>query len=177
MAGTLSFPPLVASLAPIQGGEMSTRAIVKVTDGRDTYSLYCHGDGYPEYLGKRIRAFCHLAPYLDGNHPTNADQRAYRKIADLHEWPNRPRYYGRVATYNVASEACKFVAILSAFLWQKGYCGAYLTQRDGRQEAAEDWTDIEWQYEIELPSLLLTVYEADWTTKGFRPHTADICKV
>lgn len=34
---------------------MSTRAVVTIKDGSDTFHVYTHSDGYPAYQGVRIR--------------------------------------------------------------------------------------------------------------------------
>lgn len=115
---------------------MSTRAIVKVSDTTETWSLYCHGDGYPKYLGEKVKAFVELAPKID---PNNHDR--YEQTEDYDPYRCVP---------NVSFEACKFAAAFAGYLWKEGYCGAYLTTRDAEKEKATEFTDIEYLYKVGL---------------------------
>lgn len=116
---------------------MSTRAIIKATDERGSWSLYCHGDGYPSYLGKLVLDFAELAPRID---PNNHEHYEHSGITEGYD-PYR-------FVPNVSSAADKFIAALAGYLWQQGCTSAYMTNRDARKELESDWTDIDYLYEV-----------------------------
>lgn len=160
---------------------MSTRAIITVKQkvegegpkspgikyaGEEIRRLYCHGDGYPSYLGIRVYNFLNAVKSM-GQHgkvhkkvwdwSTSGGRSRYEKISP------RGRAYSSMA--NVLWEADQFLPALTTYLHSKGYGGTYLTNRDPEEEAKRDWTDIEWHYVITLPPFLkaakpkLEVYE------------------
>lgn len=126
---------------------MSTRAIIKATDERESWSLYCHGDGYPSYLGERVLKFAELAPKID---PNNHEH---------YERPSINNPYSFVP--NVSSDADKFIAALAGYLWQQGYTSAYMTSRDARKELGADLTDVDYLYEVTFRDNkpIVSVYE------------------
>lgn len=68
---------------------MSTRAIIQVMRGDDPLvTLYHHHDGYPEYLGRKLRDFC-------GEHleKSSADDTAVRIVTHL---KGDPKVYGNL---------------------------------------------------------------------------------
>ncbi len=137
---------------------MSTRAIVTATskntwpdkDGKEEtriehWSLYCHGDGYPNHLGKLVLDFAELAPGMDPNNHENFNTDSWDKM-------RKSGYDPYAFVPNVSGEADKFIAALAGYLWQQGYTSAYMTNRDAREEATEEHgTDIQWLYEVTFP--------------------------
>ena len=132
---------------------MSTRAIIKATDERESWSLYCHGDGYPSYLGERVLKFAEMAPSID---PNNHEHYKYPD-------PNEVVYDPYRSVPNLSSDADKFIAALAGCLWQQGYTSAYMTKRDARKEVAGGFTDIDYLYEVTFKDNkpTVSVYEND----------------
>ena len=128
---------------------MSTRAIVEVIDERETWRLYCHGDGYPDYLGRILLDICNELAQIDTN---CSDVKSKATLDDVRcpVWP-------KLWVPNVASEACKTVAVIAGVLWRRGYHGVYLTTRDPDKEVAEDGTDIEHLYRVNVSNRYLPV--------------------
>jgi hypothetical protein len=114
---------------------MSTRAIITITDGKKTQRIYAHGDGYPSGVGQLVKYFTNIAPGIDRNS-------GFKKYVPNQKWSP----YASVS--NVSTHTGKFVAGLLGYLWQKGYTGAYLTDRD---PITEEPTDIDWHYIVTLP--------------------------
>lgn len=46
---------------------MSTRATIKITDGRDTLWVYHHSDGYPDGVGKDLKEYLETISYWSGD--------------------------------------------------------------------------------------------------------------
>ena len=128
---------------------MSTRAIVTAVNGGEKWSLYCHGDGYPAIVGRLVKNFAHLAPYIDVNNPKGRE--AMRRRMDI---PFEVRRGAKVSGYqymaNTSYDPSKFIAALAAFMVQKGYSGVYMTDRDPIQEAKQADTDIDWYYLVNM---------------------------
>jgi hypothetical protein len=135
---------------------MSTRAIVIIQDAKtgnqeedkwnENYSLYCHGDGYPSYLGNLIEKCLDVAVLVDVNfHKPEGDtyQLIEKKDPRLPSWATNPGY----GFPNAAGEACKLSAFLCGYMMLNGYSGCYLTTRDPFKE---ERTDIEHVYIIEV---------------------------
>jgi hypothetical protein len=114
---------------------VSTRAIVTIVDGKDTQRIYAHGDGYPAGVGQLVKYFAAIAPGIDMNSE-------FKKRIPNQKWSP----YAHVA--NVSTHTNKFTAGLLGYLWQKGYTGAYLTDRN---PLTEEPTDIDWHYIVTLP--------------------------
>ena len=109
---------------------MGTRAIIRAWNEEESWSLYCHYDGYPKVLGKLVTDFVELSPKIDPNS----------------EYYSRPEDYSPYTFVpNVSLEPSKFIASLAGYLWSQGYTSAYMTNRNPKEEKE---TDIEWLYEI-----------------------------
>lgn len=142
---------------------MSTRAIVTATDGKETYRIYCHGDGYPAGLGQLVKYFTNIAPAIDPNSGFSK-YKSFRKDPKTGKETYKYSPYGFVP--NAAGEPSKYIAALLGYLWKKGYTHAYLTDRDPVKEAKEDWSDIEWHYVVNLGrggKPALKVFRQDYT--------------
>ena len=128
---------------------MSTRAIVTVSDNTESWSIYCHGDGYPECVGLAVKSLVDDAPNIDPN--VAGYGKPYKDMARIP---------------NVSSEACKFAAILLGRMWADGYGGAYLESERSVQSELEEpqESDIDWLYDVDMTSTapLLTVYKSHW---------------
>ena len=135
---------------------MSTRAIIKARDSEETWSLYCHRDGYPSHLGRMVLDFVELAPRIDPNNK-------YYQRGDSKDSYNPYQFIP-----NVSLEAGKFIASLAGYLWQQGYTSAYMTSRNPREEREKGGTDIEWLYEVVLGDRL-AVQVFKLTSDDFAP--------
>ncbi|RLE08106.1 hypothetical protein DRZ78_01745 [Candidatus Aerophobetes bacterium] len=144
---------------------MSTRAVVQIDDGEEKWSIYCHGDGHPRFIGKRVYQLVQKAPIIDPNfHSIETPPPSY----------NNPKSHQNWAP-NVAIHSDRFCAVLLGELWED-YGGAYLTKRDPEKEIKEDWTDIEHLYKVKLcgSSNHLKTPKFSWWTpnkKKFVKHT------
>lgn len=121
---------------------MSTRCIIKVRDPDETWSVYHHGDGYPDGVGQVVKDLVKNAPEIDPNSPR-------------HKPPDTDKSHKKYVP-NVSQEAAKFAAVLCGVLWEKNFCGAYLTTRDAEKELADGGgTDVEFLYGVEiLPTIM-----------------------
>lgn len=155
---------------------MSTRAIVTVKSTasepfkgekypEEIRRLYCHGDGYPSYLGKRLYNFVNVVKSMGQQGKvwkSGWTSPVDRPGGYVKRSPLGKAYTGMA---NVLWEPDQFMTALTTYLHSKGYGGTYLTDRDPEKEAREKWTDIEWHYVITLPPYLkqakpkLAVYE------------------
>jgi len=118
---------------------VATRAIIQIEDGREKWSIYCHGDGYPEVVGKIVYEAVKEAPKVDPN---------FRIVKTPKVDFDNPKWYQKYQP-NASIEAGKFATFLIGKLWDE-YGEAYLTDRDPEREIKEDWTDIEYLYKVRL---------------------------
>jgi hypothetical protein len=151
---------------------MSTRAIVTAvsSDGKEKYSIYCHGDGYPDVVGELVRNFVNLAPRIDGNVGRQVQHAAFghgEKEGRYHKFSQMGQAYSTM--FNVSAEPSKFISVLIGYMQSKGYGGVYLTDRDPIAEAAKKGhgdpygTDIDWFYKVVMDGkggLKLQVYKS-----------------
>jgi len=126
---------------------MSTRAIIRIeSEEEKSQSIYCHGDGYPEFLGRFLVGIVARLPLMDVNHPSNKPGGIHHRKRD---WDRSMFLFVPNAAYEPEKIACAVIGEL----WRAEYTGTYLTDRVPEEEFEKDWTDIEHIYIIKAPKL------------------------
>jgi len=133
---------------------MSTRAIIRIESEEPDFknrSIYCHGDGYPEFLGRFLVGLVARLPMMDVNHPVRKPGgKLYWKASVFQALDRNPYLFCPNASYEPDKIAC----VIIGELWRMQYLGTYLTDRIPEEEIEKDWTDIEHVYVIKTPRYL-----------------------
>lgn len=143
---------------------MSTRAIVRFEGPEGPWSVFVGSDGYPEWLGRHLLDFAAIAPETDPN------------ISG--KFPPATPYESAGAMSHAGKLTADFIGYMFAVSKVRmpggstvQYHSVALTARDPLQEAAKDWTDIEWLYIVRMKNGRLVILAQKLPIRGPTPAT------